>query len=121
MAIVLPAKCSIEKYAVAELRRFVFEIGRTSGIVQYDKENSLKVIAKDLCKTIGGLSMRAAPTGHSQSQGSVGNVQKILWSTENTVCPSARVDWLEVDIGISNVHLVPETCSMVDQSIFDWI
>ena len=61
MAIVLPAKGSVEKYAVAELRRFVFEIGRTFGIIQYDKENALKVIAKDLCKTIGGLSMRAAP------------------------------------------------------------
>ena len=47
---VLPAKGSIEKYAVAELPRFVFEIGRTFGIVQYDKENSLKVIAKELCK-----------------------------------------------------------------------
>ncbi|CAE7248181.1 unnamed protein product [Symbiodinium microadriaticum] len=70
MAVVLPAKGSIEKYAVAELRRFVFEVGRTFGIVQYDKESSLKSIAKDMCKTIGGLSMRAAPTGHSQSQGS---------------------------------------------------
>ena len=57
----------------------MFEIGRTFGIVQYDKENSLKVIAKDLCKTIGGLSMRAAPTGHSKSQGSVGNVQRTLY------------------------------------------
>ena len=79
MAVVLPAKGSVEKYAVAELRRFVFEIGRTFGIIQYDKENALKVIAKDLCKTIGGLSMRAAPTGHSQSQGSVGNVQRTLY------------------------------------------
>ena len=85
MAIVLPAKGSIEKYAVAELRRFVFEIGRTFGIVQYDKENSLKVIAKDLCKTIGGLSMRAAPTGHSQSQGSVGNVQRTLYGQLRTL------------------------------------
>ena len=79
MAIVLPAKDSIEKYVVAELRRFKFEIGRTFGIIQYNKENALKGIAKDLCKTIGGLSMRAAPTGHSQSQGSVGNVQKTLY------------------------------------------
>ena len=110
MAIVLPAKGSIEKYAVAELRRFVFEIGRTFGIVQYDKENSLKVIAKDLCKTIGGLSMRAAPTGHSQSQ-----AEDLVWSTEDTVLASARVDWLEVDIGISNVHLLRETCTMADQ------
>ncbi|CAE7352113.1 GIP, partial [Symbiodinium sp. CCMP2456] len=78
MAVVLPAKGSIEKYAVGELPRFVFEIGRTFGIVQYDKENALKVIAKDLCKTIGGLSTRAAPTGHSQSRGSVGNAQRTL-------------------------------------------
>ena len=85
MAIVLPAKGSIEKYAVAELRRFVFEIGRTFGIVQYDKENALKVIAKDLCKTVGGLSMRAAPTGHSQSQGSVGNVQRTLYGQLGTL------------------------------------
>ena len=85
MAIVLPAKGSIEKYAVAELRRFVFEIGRTFGIVQYDKENSLKVIARDLCKTIGGLSMRAAPTGHSQSQGSVGYVQRTLYGQLRTL------------------------------------
>ncbi|CAE7256846.1 GIP, partial [Symbiodinium sp. CCMP2456] len=38
MAVVWPAKGSIEKYAVPELHRFVFEIGRTFGIVQYDKE-----------------------------------------------------------------------------------
>ena len=99
MAIVLPAKGSVEKYAVAELRRLVFEIGRTFGIIQYDKENALKVIAKDLCKTIGGLSMRAAPTGHSQSQGSVGNVQRtLLRSTACTDVTSAGVYWPEVDI-----------------------
>ena len=59
----------------------MFEIGRTFGIVQYDKENSLKSIANNVSKTVGGLSMRAAPTGHSQSQGSVGNAQR---ATENT-------------------------------------
>ena len=85
MAIVLPAKGSIEKYVVAELRRFVSEIGRKFGIVQYDKENSLKVTAKDLCKTMGGLSMRAAPTGHSQSQGSVGNAQRTLYGQLRTL------------------------------------
>ena len=63
----------------------MFEIGRTFGIVQYDKESSLKSIAKDLCKTIGGLSMRAAPTGHSQSQGSVGNAQRTLYGQLRTL------------------------------------
>ena len=33
MAAVLPSKGSVAKYAVAELRKFVFEIGRTFGIV----------------------------------------------------------------------------------------
>ena len=80
----------LEKYAVAELRRFVFEIGRTFGIIQYDKENALKVIAKDLCKTIGGLSMRAAPTGHSQSQGSVGNVQRTLYGQLRALMSQAQ-------------------------------
>ena len=65
MAVVLPSKGSVEKYAVAELRKFVFEIGRTFGIVQYDKEAPLKTMARDLCKVVGGMSMRSAPTGHS--------------------------------------------------------
>ena len=63
----------------------MFQIGRTFGIVQYDKESSLESIAKDLCKTIGGLSMRAAPTGHSQSQGSVGNAQRTLYGQLRTL------------------------------------
>eukprot|EP00439_Symbiodinium_sp_Y106_P076221 s2319_g15.t1 len=76
MAVVLPSKGSVAKYAVAELRKFVFEIGRTFGIVQYDKEAPLKTMARDLFKVVGGMSMRSAPTGHSQSQGSVGNAQR---------------------------------------------
>ena len=47
--------------------------------------DALKVIAKDLCKTIGGLSIRAAPTGHSQSQGIVGNVQRTLYGQLRTL------------------------------------
>ena len=70
-----------DKYAVAELRKFVIEIeiGRTFEIVQYGKEAPLKTMPRDLCKTIGGVSMRAAPTGHSQSQGSVGKAQTTLY------------------------------------------
>ena len=121
MAIVLPAKGSVEKYAVAELRRFVFEIGRTFGIIQYDKENALKVIAKDLCKTIGGLSMRAAPTGHSQSQGSVGNVQRTLYGQLR-----ALMSQVQESTGLKLTSESPmfvwcvKTCSMVDQQISDW-
>ena len=37
-AVVLPSKGSVEKYGVAKLRKLVFEISRTFGIVQYDDE-----------------------------------------------------------------------------------
>ena len=50
------SKGSFGKYGVAELRKFVFEIGRTFGVVQYGKEAPLKtMMARDMCKTIGGL------------------------------------------------------------------
>ena len=55
MAVVLHSKGSVEKYAVAELRKFVFETGRTFGSIQYDKEAPLKTMARDLCKVVGGL------------------------------------------------------------------
>ena len=79
MAAVLPAKGRVDKYSVAKSRRFAFEIGRTFGIVQSDKEKSLKSIAMDVCKTVGGLLIRAARTGHSQSQRSVGNAQRAFY------------------------------------------
>ena len=91
MAVVLPSKGSVEKYAVAELRKFVFEIGRTFGIVQYDKEAPLKTMARDLCKVVGGMSMRSAPTGHSQSQGSVGNAQRTLYGQLRTLLSQVEV------------------------------
>ena len=88
------------------LRKFVFEIGRTSGIVQYDKEAPLKTMARDLCKVVGGMSMRSAPTGHSQSQGSVGNAPtNSLWPTANTVVSSGSVHWSEGELGITIVHV----------------
>eukprot|EP00439_Symbiodinium_sp_Y106_P050664 s2170_g6.t1 len=91
MAVVLPSKGSVEKYAVAELRKFVFAIGRTFGIVQYDKEAPLKTMARDLCKVVGGMSMRSAPTGHSQSQGSVGNAQRTLYGQLRTLLSQVEV------------------------------
>ena len=90
MVVVLPSKGSVEKYAVAELRKFVLEIGRTFGIVQYDKEAPLKTMACDLCKTAGGLSLRAAHTGHSRSQGSVGNAQRNLYGQLRTLFLSLK-------------------------------
>ena len=84
----------------------MFEIGRTFGIVQCDKEAPLKTMARDLCKVVGGMSMRSAPTGHSQSQGSVGNAQRTLYGQLRTLLSSSgSVHWSEGELGITIVHV----------------
>ena len=45
----------------------------------------------------------------------------LVWSTANIVLATAGVDWLEVDFGKSNIHLVRETCPIVDQPLHDWV
>ena len=80
----------------------MFEIGRTFGIVQYDKKNSLKVIAKDLCKTIWRI------VDASSTDWTLPESRKCWKCAKDLVLPIARIDWLEVDIGISNVHVVCE-------------
>ena len=100
----------------------MFEIGRTFGIVQYDKENSLKVIAKDLLQDDWRIVDASSADWTLPESGKCWKCAKdLVWSTEDTVLASARIDWLNVDIGISNVHLVCETCTMADQQIPGWI
>ena len=64
-----------DDYAAAELKKFV----RTFGIVQYDQESSLKALCTRVCAELGGLSIRAAPKGRSQAQGSVGQMQRTFY------------------------------------------
>ena len=45
-SVVVPAK-GRHAYGIAELKKFVYETGRTFGILQYDKEPSLKALATD--------------------------------------------------------------------------
>ena len=83
MAVVLPAKGSVEKYAVAELRRFVFEIGRTFGIVQYEKEHSLVE-----CVMCARLSEDCRCVHHRLDTPRAKEARECpensLWATENT-------------------------------------
>ena len=76
----IPAKGS-DNYAVAELKRFLFEIGRTTGAIQYDKEPALESLCKRVVEETGGLSCRATPTDWKQAHGSVGALNEL--STDN--------------------------------------
>ena len=84
MAVVVPTKGGIA-YSTAELRMFVYECGRTFGILQYDQESSVKAVCQRVCKEIGGLSTRAAPKDRPQSHGSVGAAQRTLYSQVRTL------------------------------------
>ena len=59
VAVVVPAKGEND-YSVAELRKLIFECGRTFGVLQYDQESPLKALCHRVCSELGGLSLRAA-------------------------------------------------------------
>ncbi|MCP4195181.1 MAG: hypothetical protein GY768_31660, partial [Planctomycetaceae bacterium] len=70
LSVMLPSK-EISTYAISELRRFVYETGRTYGILQSDQEKSLVGIVKAVLRQVGGLTFRLSPIYSSASQGSV--------------------------------------------------
>ena len=78
MAVVVPQKGEND-YAIAEVKKFIYECGRTFGILQYDQESPLKTVCQRVCSELGGLSLRAAPKNHPQSHGSVGQSQRTLY------------------------------------------
>ena len=90
MAIVIPSK-KASRYAVTELKRFIYETGRTQAILQCDDESSIKALLKTVISEIGGLAMRVAPTGSSQSQGSIERFHQTLFGQFRTL----RVSLLE--------------------------
>ena len=63
-------------YAIAKVKKFIYECGRTFGILQYDQERPLKAVCQCVCSKLGGLSLRAAPRNHPESHGSVGQSQR---------------------------------------------
>ncbi|MCP4192560.1 MAG: hypothetical protein GY768_18250, partial [Planctomycetaceae bacterium] len=77
LSVMLPSK-EISTYAISELRRFVYETGRTYGILQCDQEKSLVGIVKAVLRQVGGLTFRLSPVYSSASQGSVERFHQTL-------------------------------------------
>ena len=67
MAAIVPSK-GATPYAIAELKRFLFECGRTYAVLQCDGESSVKVVSQGIAKDLGGISLRYALVGSSESQ-----------------------------------------------------
>ena len=73
----LPSK-EFSNYAVTELKRFVYEVGRTYEIIQCGQENVSIAIVKAVINEIGGTTYRLASKGSGQRQGSVGRHHETL-------------------------------------------
>ena len=83
-AVVTPSKGK-DQYCIAELKRFVFEIGRTYGIIQYDPESSLKALVSETLTELGGMSMRATPRDWKQAHGFVGKSQQNFYGQARAI------------------------------------
>ena len=102
MGAVVPSK-GVNRYGLTELKRFIYETGRTQAILQCDAENSIKANVRAVLKELGGLTFRVAPVGSSQSQGSVERWHRHLFS-QVRVLRLALAKHLQIEIKDIQVH-----------------
>ena len=77
-AVVVPNK-GRHTYSVAELKKFIYETGRTYGILQYDKRPALKALVTDVAKELRGMSIRATPKSWKRTHESMGKIHQTLF------------------------------------------
>ena len=106
-AVVTPSK-GRDQYCIAELKRFVFEIGRTYGIIQYDPEPSLKALVSETLTELGGMSMRATPRDWKQAHGFVGKSQQNFYG-------QARAIRLQTTGAIQSANFRATCCLSMDR------
>ena len=120
MTVVAPSK-SVNRSGLTELKRFIYETGRTQAILQCDDADAITAVRRAASQDIGGLTGRLAPTGSSQSQGSVERWhQKTFQPRKNTATrPSQQTSNL-IDRTTNHTSLRAmdcQTCHMATQSI----
>ena len=83
-AVLVPHK-GRHTYSVAELKKFIYETGRTYGILQYDKRPALKALVTDVAKELRGMSIRATPKNWKQTRESIGKMHQTLAEQSRTL------------------------------------
>ena len=78
MAAMVPDKPSMMDYMVNNLQAFIFECGRTQGILQSDNEDTPNALLKATAAKVGPMTVRHAPPYSSNSQGSVERLHRPL-------------------------------------------
>ena len=117
MAVMVPDKPSMMDYMVNNLQAFIFERGRTQGILQSDNEDTLNTLLKATAAKVGSMTVRHAPS-YSSSQGSVERLHRTMLGQVRVVKRKLRAT-----IQHDNVHealpttLDSTTCSMDGKSL----
>ena len=65
-------------YMVNNIQAFIFECGRTQGILQSDNEDTLNALLKATASKVGSMTVRHSPSYSSNSQGSVERLHRTL-------------------------------------------
>ena len=76
MAVMVPDKPSMMDYMINNLQAFIFECGRTQGILQSDNEDTLNTLLKATAVKVGSMTVRHVYS--SNSQGSVERLRRTL-------------------------------------------
>ena len=85
------------KYSVAELKKFIYETGRTYGILQYDKRPALKALVTDVANELRGMSIRATPKNWKQTRESIGKMHLTLFEQSRTLRLQLQ-KWLRTEV-----------------------
>ena len=83
-AVLVPQK-DRRTYSVAELKKFIYETGRTYGILQYDKRPALKALVTDVAKELRGMSIRATRNNWKQTREPIGKMHQTLVEQSRTL------------------------------------
>jgi len=89
MAAVVPKK-GVNNYALAELRRFILEAGRSRGVLQTVQEPATKVLARQAALQLS-MTTRPAPNYSSSSSGAVERWHRELWGHAKTLKEASKL------------------------------
>ena len=78
MACVVKSKGGIY-YAIKALQRFIYETGRTYGILQSDGEPAITNLCIKVVRLVGGLSVRKSPAYSSETMAVIGRLQSMFY------------------------------------------
>ena len=78
MAVLVPDKPSMMDYMINNLQAFIFNCGRTQGILQSDNEDTLNALLKATASKVGSMTVPHSPSYSSNSQGSVERLHRTL-------------------------------------------